>query len=436
MKRNLVLSTVAILALAVSKSWSVGAGSYTNQTVDAKAMGMGNAFVATAYNPSAIFFNPGGMTQLDKPMISLGIGPLVPSSDYTNDNGNKHSMEDYSAWVPSFYATMPFKEKFVFGFGINSPYGLETDWSKTGPLRYGATYSKISLLNFNPSVAYEVNEKVSIGGGIVYGIANADMQSQMDMVATNFSVSNNTDYDPTYADASQKLSGDGDGWGYDFGVLYMPLENHRFGFTYRSEIKTKIEGEVEMNGLNGTMAGLFGTSYKTDAETDIRFPESVMLGYAYNPGKWTFALDGEWVNYSTTNDLTITYTKETNASRLGVLKNNDANRDWHTTWNLGMGTNYEFNETWEARAGYYYYPRVIPEKTWDNSVLDAATNGFTMGGSFNRPSFSIDLAYAYILLDKRTIHNDVTAGLQSSINGSYETQAHSLQVTGTYKFGS
>jgi len=392
---------------------------------------MGNTFVATADDPSAIYFNPAGLTQLNQPNVSLGIAVHKNDTDYTPVGGSKTSMEDFTPIVPNFYATMPFRDKWAFGFGINSPFGLETKWGgdSNDPLRYVATDSQLQLINFNPTVAYKVNDQVSVGGGIVYGLVNADLRSKVNVTAINGSAS---------PDGDRKLKGDGSAWGYDFGVLYVPAEKHRLGLTYRSQLAATIDGSVELTGLSGLAASAFvfnGTSYKSDATTVIKFPQTVLLGYSYKPNKWTFEIDGEWVDYSTVDDTTIDY-KDKSAGPQSVLSiGNPTDRDWHNTWNLGLGANYQFNETWQARGGYFYYPAAIPERTWDPGNPESSRNGFTLGGSFNRPSFTIDLAYNLILFNDRTISNSVGATSASTVNGKYETTAQILSANVTYKFG-
>ncbi|MCG3204292.1 MAG: putative outer membrane protein [Elusimicrobia bacterium] len=424
-----LLSVGLLVTLPINLAWAVGSGGYTNQVVGTKALGMGNAFVATADDPSAIYFNPAGLTQLDRPNLSLGFAIHDTNSDYTPVGGSKVSMEGFTPVVPNFYFTTPFREKWAFGFGINSPFGLETKWSGTGPLRYVATDSNLQLVNFNPTVAYKLNEKISFGAGVVYGLVDADLKSKVNVTAINGSSS---------PDGDRKLEGDGSAWGYDFGLLYAPVEKHKFGLTYRSQLSTTLDGSLELNGLSGIAASAFvfnGTSYKTDAETVIKFPQTVLLGYAYKPSKWTFAIDGEWVDYSAVDDTTIDY-KDQSAGPQSVLRlTNPTDRDWHNTWNLGLGTNYQFNDTWQARGGYFYYPRAIPERTWDPGNPESSRNGFTLGGSFTRPSIIFDLAYNLILFDDRTISNTVGSTSGTTVNGKYETTAHIVSANLTYRFG-
>jgi long-chain fatty acid transport protein len=420
MKKAIVFLLVGMMPL--HQAWAVGSAGFSVQLVGTRALGMGNAFVATADDPSAIFFNPAGLTQTSALSLSVGASPLVAPSKYSPKSGASEKAK--STWIvpPNMYIAYPLNNgSWVLGFGLFSPFGLETHWSKTGALRYVATDSELTRLDFNPTVAYRVNDQFSIGAGVIYGISKATLKSQVNNGAP-------------FADGEKGLEGDGNGWGADLGVHFKPAEGHAFGLTYRSEMKVHYEGETSFSGLDGLLGAIFGgPSYKVDTETDIVFPPSVMFGYAYKPGPWIFAIDGEWVGYSSVRNTNFTFSGETDPTRVAVLNTgNPIQRQWQDSWNVGLGTNYTFNDTWQARGGYFYYDRVVPEKTWQPDLAESDRHGFTVGGTFARSNWSVDAAYNLILLNKRSITNDVGSG---SINGTYETSAHIYAVNLNYRFG-
>jgi len=54
-----------------------------------------------------------------------------------------------------------------------------------------------------------------------------------------------------------KLDGDGDAWGYNFGVLLKPTENFRIGANYRSPFNLKIkDGDVTSPTSTRELPGL------------------------------------------------------------------------------------------------------------------------------------------------------------------------------------
>jgi long-chain fatty acid transport protein len=301
-------------------------------------------------------------------------------------------------------------------------------------LRYVATESLLNVMHVNPTLAYKVNDKLSLGAGVVISRMDVDLKAQINQSGLNTQLSGVATVSP---DGTKELSGKGTGWGYNLGLLFRPFEEHSLGVSYRSQIMTRIKGKTEFTRLTGAAAAVFGgDKYAVNTETNLNLPESLILGYAYKPGKWTFEADAEWVDYSSIRQTKFDFMNESNAARLSVLNSgNPVVRDWHSSWNFGVGANYKFNKTWQARAGYYYYSEVIPENSWDPSTPDSSRNGITLGGSYMLgSSVMIDLAYNTLFFQKRVVHNSVGSSSGATVNGNYETMAHIISLNATYKF--
>lgn len=416
---------LCLFSVGYSQSaWSVGSAGFSNQVVGVKALGMGNSFVAVADDPSAVFFNPAGMTQLTAPSAYLAVYPTTISTDYTADNGDTDSTKPFTSVVPNLYLTTPLlKNRWSLGFGINFPYGLETHWDKSGPLRYEATDSKLIHGNYNAVLAYKFNDALSVGGGVTYAQTSVSLASQLNVTGLNSQLL----VPSTESDGGKKLDGDGDGWGYNLSVLLKPLPAHSIGLSYKSEVKTTIDGETQLTGLGGASASVFGGSnYSVDTKTEMTFPPSLIFGYAFRPNRWTLAMDGEWTGYSTIQEQKLEYSGEADPTRLSVLNTgNPSPKNWKDSFNAGLGANYQINNSWQGRFGFYHSSKSVPESTWSPSISESSRNAFTFGTGYSTHFLTVDFAYNYILFPKRTIHNSIALG---SINGTYETTAHVFAV--------
>ena len=98
---------------------------------DAFATGRGEAFVATADNPSAIYYNPAGITQLDSQNVRAGIyGVYLLNDHYTapgtsvNTNGDSIQAAPQIFTIPIVLSDVP----LTLGLGVYSPYGLAITW--------------------------------------------------------------------------------------------------------------------------------------------------------------------------------------------------------------------------------------------------------------------------------------------------------------------
>ena len=426
--RALLIAALTFL-IGTNSLWAVGTGAFTNQVVGSKALGMGNAFVATADDPSAVFFNPAGLTQLESPEISFGLAPHFYATTYQLDNGNKDRTQDVNPIVPNLYAAVPFQQgKWAVGLGVNFPLGLVTKWGDNSPLRYVATETSLRVTQVSPTLSYKVNDSFSVGAGFIYSRIDADLKSRINLSGFNGGAA--------IPDGGKELKGDGTGFGYTASALYHFLDHHSVGINYHSTINTRIKGTVELTDLNDSVfKSVFGgTKYSVNTETDLDLPETLMFGYAFHYNQWTVESDLEWVDYAFVSELPLNFSGESDATRLSILNAYDKKRDYHSVWNFGFGTNYKFNETWQARGGFYYFPSVVPEHTWDPSIPDSARTAFTFGGSYTYSFLTVDLAYNLAIFHDRTIHNDVGALAKGDVDGQYSTTAHIISLNLTYKF--
>src|SRR5438034_11201311 len=96
---------LTVVALALLLPWRAHGLGVRIADQDPFATARGNAFVATADNPSAIYYNPAGITQLDGLNVSAGVYAITLGSTYTAPNGTKHDTRDEFDALPQIYST-------------------------------------------------------------------------------------------------------------------------------------------------------------------------------------------------------------------------------------------------------------------------------------------------------------------------------------------
>ena len=422
-----LISFFVLFTVFSAKAFGVGSGGYRNEVVDAEAAGKGFAFVAQADNPAAVHYNPAGLTQLKGSQISVGYvfeAPMLSvDSKATGDNVN---MQKQVFYIPNIYLVTDLKnENLKFGFGANSPYGLSTRWATDSFAKYLSTQSKVEMANLNPTVAYKVNDYLSVGAGIDYFTAYV---SKHRIVSTGLS-STGGDF---------QLKGSDESWGYNLGLLLKPSEKHRIGISYRSPIHLDLKGKVSLNGLNATGQFIFGgTSYSTDMESKTTIPGSVAMGYAYQPNnKWTLEADVEWTHWSSTQEELLTYPNETPGSLKSNTLNTDnpASRDWRNVLSYGIGAEYQATDKLELRGGLIYEQSPIPSANFEPVLPDAGKYGITMGAGYLLKNVKIDASYAFFKYNDRDVTNDVGASTSSNVDGKYKGYVNILGLSLTYKY--
>src|ERR1035441_5370512 len=130
MKINIhgTLKFVAILIIGNS-AWSLPAAGFRLPDQDAFATGRGEAFVATADNPSAIFYNPAGISQFEGNNLRAGIYAIYLDPSYKSPaNGQAYDNELKYHAIPQFFYTYGRTNWSVsFGLGSYSPFGLRSE---------------------------------------------------------------------------------------------------------------------------------------------------------------------------------------------------------------------------------------------------------------------------------------------------------------------
>ncbi|MBA4317249.1 MAG: hydrocarbon degradation protein, partial [Flavobacterium sp.] len=136
----------------------------------ARAMGMAGAFAGLADDPSALYFNPAGITQLKGTHILAGVSLIMPSSSFAGPGTatTEYNMEKQLFTPINLYVTHQISEDLFIGLGINNQFGLGTKWGDDFIGRTVGYDTEIRTFYFTPVIAYKVSEKLSISAGPVF----------------------------------------------------------------------------------------------------------------------------------------------------------------------------------------------------------------------------------------------------------------------------
>lgn len=428
MKRIIFLLVCFFVTLSVTNGFCAGSGAFRLEVPDAEALGKGSAFVAQADNPSAIYYNPAGLTQIkEKLAVSLGATAVQPFTNYKDNSGNKTDINRQVFTIPNGYVVSNFGlEKFAFGIGATSYWGLGTSWADDSFSRYVATKTDLSTQDIMFTTAYEINNNLSLGVAVDYTRAHVDMRRKI--------------YQGVGGDGDFQVEGDeNNAWGYRLSALYKLNEKHSFGFIYRGPVHLKYKGKLNLSSLNAaapySYSAVFGASYETDVNSNATLPQSMVLGYCFKPNdKWRFEFDTEWMDWASTKETSYDYPNEKNATRTTYLNsylNPTFERNWHSVFSYALGTEYKVNDKWKLRAGYFHHKTPIAQANFETSLPDAPSNSVTLGAGYSlNKNVTIDFAYAGMFFDTRKVTNNVGSG---GINGDYNSFNNLYALTLTFK---
>src|SRR5689334_7010731 len=139
---NVRLGTLATTAVVLCAPHITHAGGFA--LLEQTASGVGDAYAgvaASADDVSSMYFNPATLSLLQSPQAAIGIHAIDVDAKFT-DRGStlpaaglgfypRGSTRDNAGDViplPNAYFAMPFNDRLAFGFGLNAPFGLKTEY--------------------------------------------------------------------------------------------------------------------------------------------------------------------------------------------------------------------------------------------------------------------------------------------------------------------
>jgi len=402
------------IALLVFTHTLLNAGGFQVNEHGSRAMGMGGAFIAVASDPSAIYFNPAGLSQLKGLKVMMGATFIAPSTTFRGPapSINEHKMVKQIFYPINLYGSYQLSDKVVVGLGLNNPFGLGTKWPEDWVGRFLATETRLRTFFFTPAVSYKVSDNISIGWGLDFVYGQVLLKRKVDLA-------------PFAGEANVKLEGNGTGFGYRFGVLAKPIKDLSVGFSYRGDVTLNFKGTAETQGP----AQLQGNLPSGDVKTSLTTPQNFNFGVAYKVmPDLLLAASLQYVTWSSYKDLKVDFV-DPKFPDLSSPKN------WYYSYIVRFGGEYNLLSNLDVRAGLLYDKNPIRDEYVDPTLPDADRLGFTLGAGYKMSNLTLDFSYMFLRVAERTISNSkVYYAGNTPFNGTYNTSTHLFGFNVTYNF--
>lgn len=477
-----------------------------NLSVDVRSLSMGNAVTADPPGISAIHFNPAALTKLkglhtdvqglvanfdvqrnfsapagydvfgysDDPLV-CNDSPDNPSSLCTDYKDNVSGDVEYaSLYIPILKKVVDLGEgwpvmaptagisynppgsKLTFATAAYAPmvagFGAE-DGNAGNYMGQQVAIERITYLS--PSIAYQVNDELSIGASIgmsyqaiamktdlrfpnemigvlrmvdesvcapfrenanlitdliLFGICNAD--EGMNPFST---------FGKMQVSLEQSLSPS-----YNLGLMWEPTDEFGLGLVYQSSAKMRLKGKYFIDnakaprelikGLDSSATGkilakiLGFPSYIPPTESglvsmDLEYPAHFQAGIKYKVlPDLQVNVDVGWTDFSSWDKFKFEFDREVTALKIAKLLSNDVTDSslslplgFQSSWNWGIGFEYSVNDRLKLRAGYEPRTSAIPDDKRNTMVPinNAQLFGMGLGYRFDEDT-DIDLSLAFL----------------------------------------
>lgn len=406
-------------AILVKSVGFVLAAGYDLPDQDAFAAGRGMAVVATADNPSAIYFNPAGITQMQGHNLRIGIYGIDLEPSYKSPSGGSYDNIDKLHAISQFYYTYNKPEaKWGVGLGMYSPFGLGTKWPQDTGFRTVGTEGAITTMALNPVIAFKLSPTLSVAGGVLLNFAMADLRQGL--------------LSPTTPTDGFRF--DGDGWDvtYNLGILWQPTEKVSIGGSFRSGTSIRLNGHTEDYGITPTPE-------RTSAHGNLPLPYKIICGISYRPNpQWNFEFDADYKDWNSATTVVIQQTQPTVLS--GVVGGNSNNQDfilplnWQSSWYYEFGATRYLDNGWHISGGYIFNENSVPNANYTPTVADLDRHFFSIGVGRKGKKYDFDIAYQFGYGPTSQVTGSAPSLAGQTADGKYDYISHAVAVSWQWHF--
>jgi long-chain fatty acid transport protein len=361
-----------------------------------RGTGQAGALTARGDDPSALFYNPAAITRLPGFQIAAGLDFHNATDEYTSASGNfpaNHIIE----FPPYVYLTWEGPDgdsPWSYGLGLDTPYFSETDFDPVGfPGRFVNRRFALELFELHPVVAYELNERWSVGGGIryLYGLLLQGDNVRGTVGGTN---------GPVDVEAETRLKSRTDALGFDLAAHYDTLV-WGFGAVYRSGAELDDKGDLTFRLRDVSVPDDPVAQQAIDAFLfDRTANQTFDLPWELRTGLWVapypelrLELD---VAYMAWSELQATLvTPEAGDPLAADIAGLSKFRDWDDVLSVRLGLEGDVGERYKVMAGVAYEPSPVPSDRIEPGFPRGDAFVYAAGFSYDLPDVSFDVGLSF-----------------------------------------
>ena len=327
--RALALGVVALAPGVVQ----AGALYFPEMSSASEAGYAGAGMVARANDAGTVFSNPAGMTRFDEPAMMAGPVGVYIDGGFSTGPGNTadgRSSGINKRIVPagSFAYVRPLSDKLAVGVSMHNYFGLAIDWDDGWVGRYSSVTVAVLAPQLQPTVAYKVNDWLSVGAGAA--ITMGYLRDKMRVASP----------DPLVSDGKMRLSDTDFAVQGNFAVMLEPWEHTRIGLRYLTETKLDFKDAPDIS-----LRGPLPNPDTPTLDLGIKMPQTIHAGIHHQLND-KLALLGSigWEEFSRFGKVQVRVE--------GTEISTTLDEDFRDVWHFGVGAEYKYKPNLELTAGF------------------------------------------------------------------------------------
>lgn len=367
-------------------------------------MALGGVYVPSSENAlDALSANPAGLTTLSSRTLDMAVTSIFARGSFTNSVNTNAPFTGSPGVIPyGAFGTPLGHSRFSIGLGVVPELTSVSQWQYVdAPGVAGASYglqnqkSAILAARSVAGVGISLTKKISLGVsvGAVYNSNTLDAPYIFQSHPVLAGLKTLLDLHTT-----------GVGWNTSVGILASPSRRFQINAAWKS--RTTIDSTGDASGNIGVQLAAIGLGaarpdFQYSALVHNVLPQSALVGVNWKvDGKWTFALQSNWVNWHQAfSSLPVSLTNGNNADINGVLGTSSifdrVPVAWKDQYSFRGGVERHFKENLSFRAGYAHSNSPVPSSTLSPLTAAIMTHQVSTGLGYRYARWVFDLAYAF-----------------------------------------
>jgi long-chain fatty acid transport protein len=363
------------------------AGGFQLNVQGVKSIAMGGAFTGIGSDASTVFFNPGGMSNLYGHNLTAGFTYITPSVSLQTPETANINQTSPNATPFHVYYSGQLTEKISLGFLVNNQFGSVSSFDDNWQGRNIVQNIALKTYMFQPTMAYKIHDKISIGAGFVYSLGTFVTEKAVPVGSA------------TTTQGKAHLEGSGDGVGYNIGIfsnIYSikketSTTDFKLGVSYRSKIAIDLtNGEAKFTDIPVSLQNKFPS--KTGFVSKLTLPSVFTAGFSVKHTKHEkysleFAYDLNLTGWSSYDTLAFDFANND-------TPDSKTTKNWQNAITHRFGLDFTYLEKYSVRAGAYYDNSPVKDGYLSPELPDATQLAFTAGLGYKvNDMISVDFGY-------------------------------------------
>lgn len=417
---------------------------------------------------SSIFWNPGAVASQRGWNVLAGAAAIFIGGSFTRDT----TFDRFEGDVPTAFVPHAFvnyrreNSNLSYGVGVYAPYGLTSQWKDDFPGRFVAKKAALASVYVQPNVAYQINDKWSVGGGPVFGHSDVELVQAIDLseqVASGtitfgqLGIASRTEF------ARVNLKGDGTAFGAHVGVFGRPNARWSVGLRFLTPLEFEYDGAratftqtqtdivlppgnpicspsgtnpicggnpnatVDIDVLVAPQFAAGGTLVDQGVETKITHPAQIQGGVGYSGFRdWLISVDYAWIGWRRFKELPVNFG--------GPAPSRVLIEDYNNTSALRLSAQRAFTNGARLRFGFSGVASAAPDETVTPLLPEQDRAYGSVGAAYPITSnLTFEGAYMNIMTPGRRGRIAERSSRTQTANqlntGKYELDAHVLSFS-------